>query len=122
MYRVVMNRPLNDSNPNILRRARLSGASCPTDPAVFDTQVASSGVELALKNMRVTKLSVVSDGDHLWRIKFRVAVGDEDQLNFNGADHDVPAVYQDAACISGAGSEYCATAQSETVVMRRIID
>lgn len=119
-YRAVMNRKLLGDRgvPSVLKRMTYSG-ECDLVTDNFD-----DATELAVKNMRILKLSIVRSVDHpsVWKLDIRLALGDDDLFSFPVAGStDTPAVYGEAICDSGiSGSQFCATSELSSTLFRRV--
>jgi len=121
-YTYTINQRVNpDAGQNALVAQRLNGQACTTNP------LTDPGKELLSKNMRLLRFSVTPelyDAD-TYSVGIRIAYGDNDLLTAyaDDATETTPPIgpIATAACKSGnAGSSFCATAQLDTVVKRRL--
>src|SRR3990167_6447711 len=109
-YSVVTDRQLVDGTPDVdqsqashlLTVDALAGCNS-SSPATF------SGRELMSPNMRLAKLEIITDDDELYKIDVRIVYGANDLLN---SDH--------SGCENvRAGTQFCASAELNTVVQKR---
>lgn len=124
-YRAVLNRPLGQNGvDSILKRQTYSGNCTDLTDSSFN-----NAIELASKNMRIQKINITNLNGGLWSIDIKVALGENDLLVIPVPEGqtpppgyvDDPAYYGDVHCQSGInGSEFCATAELSTNVIRRI--
>ncbi len=106
----------------------MSGPSCSTPPSL------SGGQQLLGKNMRVTDMELVSQGNSIYTFSLTVAYGDGDLLctpddstniNCNTASTEsiakanLPGV-QKVACKLQAGNQFCAVSSVNVSVQKRI--
>ncbi len=129
-YTYTLNQKVNTSDvsaPRALTAEKISpSASCGTTPPV-----AANVRELLGNNMRLLRFKVdPADADQkTWNVDIRIAYGDDDLLtayNDDGTPLNAADLLNDidrANCKSGvAGASFCATAQLDTVVKRRLIN
>jgi len=80
----------------------------------------SSGEELLSNNMRLLEFAITPAGADKSNISIKVAYGDNDLLSSYDNNGNPNGLAPTAAlCKAGAGSNFCATAQLETVVGKR---
>ncbi|MEK7471933.1 MAG: hypothetical protein AAB624_01665, partial [Patescibacteria group bacterium] len=118
-YRAIMNRKLGDTGvTTVLQRIAYSGACVTTDTGF------AGATELAVKNMRILKLSIIrsTTNPYIWTLDIRLALGDSDIFDYPVAGStDTPAVYGAAICKSGiSGSQFCATSELSSTLLRRV--
>jgi prepilin-type N-terminal cleavage/methylation domain-containing protein len=77
------------------------------------------GRELLAPNMRLSKLTVQSLGNNLYKIQVRIVYGDDDLL-WSPSGNSAGALAPDAACKSGAGQQFCSVSDLSAVVISRV--
>lgn len=118
-YRAIMNRRLGDAGvTTVLQRIPYSGACVTTDTGFV------GATELAVKNMRILKLSIIrsTTDPYIWSLNIRLALGEDDQFSYSVAGStDTPAVYGSAICKSGiSGSQFCSISELSSSLLRRV--
>lgn len=112
------NLPQHQSKYGLVKRITAPG--CPSPPDItsggFSITGGTNDHELLTKHMRVSDLQVQSLGNNTYRIRVRVAYGDDDLLGVSGA----PANWATISCRSGASSQFCAVSDLSTVVQQRV--
>ncbi len=121
-YRAVLNREMGTEADSILLRESVGGiGECDPDPTTFG----SGAVELGTKGMRIQNLTVQRVADGVWFVRIRLGLGGADLYenleSTPGVPNDDPDIYREAVCQSGiSGSQYCATSDLESSILRRI--
>lgn len=121
-YVYVINQKVDSSGGvNALTAQRLNGAACTSPPASQPVK------ELLSNNMRLLSFTVGPElyDSRTFRADIKIAYGDNDLLSHyadNATEADAPiAPAKDAFCKSGvAGNNFCATAQLDTIVKKRL--
>lgn len=107
-YLYVMHVALGGGTQGVLQR----GGSC-GDPLPHALTPAANLTELAGDNMRLAKLEIQSAIGNLWSVKVKLVHGDDEVIT----DPASPDARCDAAV---GGSQFCAAAEYETTVVRRL--
>lgn len=122
-YTYKLNSKVGDSGAIGLIAENVPLTNCnPSDPADVTERR-----QLLSENMRLLRFKVVADPSgqtQTWRVDIRVAYGDNELLtHYDTGTEDPPPRSPDTAnCKSGvAGSSFCATAQLNTLVKKRLI-
>lgn len=118
-YRAVFNRSLGDIGVDaVLKRVAYTGI-CNTADEEFE-----GATELAIKNMRILKLSIVRSlsDPYIWSLDIRLALGESDMFEYAvEGSTDTPEVYESAICDSGiSGSQFCSTSELSSTILRRV--
>jgi prepilin-type N-terminal cleavage/methylation domain-containing protein len=112
---------LKDSSPNVTNHQayhvlavdNYAGCTQTAAQSLNTAALASGSRELISPNMRLTKFTVESQGDNLYKITIRIAYGDDDLLS-NPTDPN-------AICKGvRAGTQFCSISELSTIVVKRV--
>ncbi len=107
----------NETNSGLYVEELAEGASCDCTINCVETAKQILG-----NNMRLLALSVdpVGTSKSVWNISVKVAYGDDDLLSNSGVNNNDPTYLSQVTCKGGAGSSFCATAELDTSVKKRL--
>lgn len=114
IYQLTLNRQVASGVSALLRMPKAT-ANCDTSASFATAQ------EVIPRGMRLSAFTISQDATNpaLWLVRVKVVSGDNELL-INTTDSD-PNSYNNATCKTGiSGSQYCASAEIQTSVLRRI--
>lgn len=114
-YTYLLKKQLGTQTAHVLWRDDVAPGSCATmSDAQFQTaRPTPSGTELVMPRARLTQFAINNLSTGTYLINVRAAYGDDDLLENNGQNPD-------SACLGDVGGQFCATAELNTTISRRL--
>lgn len=124
-FSYVLDQQVGDDTPYVLWRDNEADSACtPLDVTDSNLGSVSEGIELIGENSRITRLNIENNRAKEYSVQLTVAYGDSDlflALDASGDEASDPADIVRYICRpSGPSTQFCATAEIETLATRRL--